>query len=226
MNAATLTVIGEAAARYVENGAKVGLGTGRAAVAFVEALARRVRADGLSITCVATSVATHRLATDLGLRIVGLAEVGDLDIAIDGADEVDPNLDLIKGLGGALVREKIVAASAKQLVIVVGAEKLVERLGERTPLPVEIVPFGQPLCERRFAALGATPKLRTAGTQPFVSDNGNFILDCGFRGIDDPAALDRRIRTIPGVVDTGLFVAMAQRVLVQEGDAVRTLTRD
>jgi ribose 5-phosphate isomerase A len=226
VNDESLDVLGEAAAGYVTDGMKVGLGTGRAAGAFVEALAKRVRAGGLSIACVATSEATHRLAADRGLRVVSLAEAGELDIAIDGADEVDPRLDVIKGLGGALVREKIVAASSKHLVLLVGADKLVGRLGVLTPLPVEIIPFGQALCERRLAALGAAPKLRMAAGRPFVSDNGNYILDCGFAGIDDAAALDRRIRDIPGVVDTGLFIGMAQQVLVQQDGAVRTLRRD
>src|SRR5262249_43558105 len=149
-----------------------------------------------------------------------LAEAGELDLTVDGADEVDPRLDLIKGLGGALVREKIVAASSRRLVIVVGAEKLVPRLGVVTPLPVEVLPFGEALCRRRLAELGAEPRRRTAGTAAFVSDNGNHILDCAFRGIEDPVSLDRAIREIPGVMGTGLFVGMAERVLVQDGNRV------
>ena len=220
-----LRVLGEAAATYVEDGMKVGLGTGRAATAFVRALAERTRREGFRISCVATSEATRTLATTLGLPIVTLGEAGDLDLTIDGADEVDRKLDLIKGLGGALVREKIVAASSRRLVIVAGADKLVDRLGVRTPLPVEIVPFGAPLCERRLRALGAEPRLRGAASGPYVSDNGNHILDCEFAGIDDPAALDRAIREIPGVVATGLFVGMAERVLVEERGAVRVIHR-
>src|SRR5207249_5282400 len=141
---------------YVDDGMKVGLGTGHAAAAFITALASRVR-QGLTVVCVPTSETTRRLAHGLGLSLTTLAEIGELDLTIDGADEVDPRLDLIKGLGGALVREKIVAASSKRLMIVVGAEKIVERLGERAPLPVEIVPFGLALCQRRPAALGARP---------------------------------------------------------------------
>ena len=216
--------LGQAAAAYVEDGMNVGLGTGRAAKAFVHALAERVRQE-LTIRCVPTSEATHGLAEELGLSLISLAEVGELDLTVDGADEVDLRLDLIKGLGGALVREKIVAASSARLVIVVTADKLVDRLGVRTPLPVEIVPFGMPLCERRLSLLGAKPKLRSGASGPFVSDNGNYILDCGFGCIDHPAALDRQIREIPGVVDTGLFVGMAERVLVQEGDTVKVRTR-
>jgi ribose 5-phosphate isomerase A len=225
VNDGALRGLGEAAAQYVEDRTKVGLGTGRAATAFVKALAERVRRLRLSITCVATSEATQRLACDLGLVVVPLSDARDLDLTVDGADEVDPQLHLIKGLGGALVREKIVAASSKRLVIVVTADKLVDRLGVRTPLPVEIIPFGMPLCERRLSLLGAKPKLRSGASGPFVSDNGNYILDCGFACIDHPAALDRQIREIPGVVDTGLFVGMAERVLVQEGDTVKVRTR-
>jgi ribose 5-phosphate isomerase A len=219
-----LQVLGEAAAAYVEDRMKVGLGTGRAAMAFVTALAGRVR-QGLTVVCVPTSEATHRHAKRLGLCLTTLAEIGELDLTIDGADEVDPRLDLIKGLGGALVREKIVAASSQRLMIVVGTEKVVDRLGVRSPLPVEIVPFGLALCERRLAALGANPVLRKGSQGPFVSDNGNYILDCGFGGIDDPSATDCAIRSIPGVVDTGLFIGMAERVLVQEGNAVRVRER-
>jgi ribose 5-phosphate isomerase A len=219
-----LQVLGETAAAYVEDGMKVGLGTGRAAMAFVAALAARVR-QGLTVVCVPTSEATRRQAQRLGLCLTTLAEIGELDLTIDGADEVDPRLDLIKGLGGALVREKIVAASSRRLMIVVGTEKIVERLGVRSPLPVEIVPFGLALCERRLAALGANPMLRKAAQGPFVSDNGNYILDCWFGGIDDPSSTDRAIRDIPGVVDTGLFIGMAERVWVQEGDAVRLRER-
>jgi len=220
-----LRVLGEAAAAYVEDRMKVGLGTGRAATAFVKALAELVRRQSLRISCVATSEATHSLATELGLPVVTLAEAGELDLTIDGADEVDPKLDLIKGLGGALVREKIVAASSRRLVIIAGGDKLVDRLGVRTPLPVEIVPFAAPLCERRLRALGAAPRLRGGPSAPYVSDNGNHILDCGFAGIDDPAALDRAIREIPGAVATGLFVGMAERVLVEERGAVRVIHR-
>jgi len=216
--------LGQAAAAYVEDGMNVGLGTGRTATAFVHALAERVR-QGLTIRCVPTSEAMRRLAETLGLSLATLAELGELDLTIDGADEVDPRLDLIKGLGGALVREKIVAASSKRLVILVGADKLVDRLGVRTPLPVEIVPFGRVLCERRLGALGSKPTLRAGATGPFVTDNGNHILDCKFEGIGDPAALDRKIHEIPGVVDTGLFVGMAERVLVQDGDAVKVHRR-
>jgi ribose 5-phosphate isomerase A len=220
-----LRALGIAAATYVERGMKVGLGTGRAATAFVRALSARVRGDGLEVVGVPTSEATRALAESLGIPLATLSEAGRLDLTVDGADEVDPHLDLIKGLGGALVREKIVAASSRRLLIVVGSEKMVERLGVRTPLPVEIVPFGLALCERRIAELGARFELRRRDTEVFVSDNGNYILDCRFEGIADPASLDGAIREIPGVVGSGLFVGMAERVLVQDGRGVRVLER-
>ncbi len=220
-----LRPVGELAAGYVDDGMRVGLGTGRAASAFVHALALRAR-EGLDVVGVPTSEATRRLAESLGLRVTELDGVGELDLTVDGADEVDPHLDLIKGLGGALVREKIVAASSARLVIVVGGEKLVSRLGVKTPVPVEIVQFSRPLCERLIRALGAEPRLRMTPADskaPYVTDNGNFILDCHFAGIDHPRALEVALREIPGVVGTGLFLNMAERVLVQEGNTVRVL---
>jgi ribose 5-phosphate isomerase A len=144
---------------------------------------------------------------------------------VDGADEVDPRLDLIKGLGGALVRERIVAAASERQVILVTADKLVPRLGSRGRLPVEIVPFARALCERRLAALGLRPALRQTEGRPFVSDNGNLILDCGLEPLDDPRGLERAIREIPGVVDTGLFLGTAAQVVVADRGALRELTR-
>ena len=220
----SLTALGKTAAGYVEDGMNVGLGTGRAAVAFVRALGERVK-TGLRIFGVPTSEATRELAGSLGIPLVTLAEVPALDLTIDGADEVDPNLDLVKGLGGALVREKIVAASSRRFIVVVGSEKLVERLGVKTPLPVEVVPFALPLAEKRLVALGSRPVLRRKDGKTFVSDNGNWILDCQFREIPDPGSLDAAIRAIPGVVGTGLFVGMAERVLVQHRESVRVLQK-
>lgn len=223
---AGLDLLGRTAAGYVENGMKVGLGTGRAAAEFVRALAARVRDERLGIVGVATSEATRALAENLGLTLATLDEAGALDLTIDGADEVDPRLDLVKGLGGAMVREKIVAASSRRVVIVVGAEKLVERLGVRAAVPIEVVPFGLSLCARRVVALGAQPSLRGGVSAPFVSDNGNYVLDCQFSGIDDAESLDRALRDIPGVVGTGIFAGIAERVLVQEAGKVRVLERE
>ena len=202
---------------------RVGLGSGRAAEAFVRALAEET-SRGLHIRGVPTSNATAALATALGLAVTELSS-DPLDITVDGADEVDPQLDLIKGYGGALTRERVVAAASRRQVILVTPEKLVPRLGTRGQLPVEILPFAQPFCHRRLAALGCEPHLRRAGTDPFVTDNGNWILDCGIAAQDDAAALDRNIRRIPGVVDTGFFLGTAERVLVAEADRVRVLRR-
>jgi ribose 5-phosphate isomerase A len=202
---------------------RVGLGSGRAAEAFVRALAEEA-ARGLHVEGIATSTATATLAVSLGLSVIDLSHDA-LDITVDGADEVDPRLDLIKGYGGALTRERIVAAASRRQVILVTPEKLVSRLGTRGRLPVEIVPFARPLCDRRLVALGCQSELRQAGAAPFVTDNGNWILDCAIAAQEDAAALDRDIRRIPGVVDTGFFLGTAERVLVAETDAVRTLRR-
>ena len=200
----------------------MGLGAGRAATAFVGALAARVR-HGLRVRGVPVSEATAELAEELGIPLVGL-EV-EIDVTVDGADEVDPDLNLIKGYGGALVRERIVAAASRRQVILVERDKLVPRLGSRGRLPVEVVSFALPLCRRRLAALGLGPALRMAGARPFVTDNGNVILDCVVGPIADPPGLDRALRAIPGVVDTGLFLGTADTVLVADGTAVRELSR-
>jgi len=197
----------------------IGMGTGRAATAFVQALGDAVR-GGLRIRGVPTSQATADLAGTLGIPLATLDDVGEIDITFDGADEVDPRLDLIKGYGGALVREKIVAASSRRLVIMVGPEKLVPILGSRGILPVEVVPFGLSLCQRRLAGLGCRPAVRRVNGRPYVTDNGNQILDCRIDPIQDPATLEQAILSIPGVVGTGLFIGMADTVLVEDGSAV------
>ena len=206
------------AVELVENDQVLGLGTGRAAASFVRALGRRV-GQGLRVRGVATSDATAELASTLGIPLVSLEQAGQIDITFDGADEVDPQLDLIKGYGGALVREKIVASLSERLVILVGPEKLVPKLGARGKLPVEVVPFGSGLCRRRLQELGCDPHLRTGPEgDPFLTDNGNQILDCKIALIDRPGELDTEIQAIPGVVGTGLFVGMADLVIVQDGD--------
>lgn len=207
------------ALEYVKEGNVVGLGTGRAATAFVHALGAAV-ARGLRVRGVPTSQVTADLATQLGIPLASLDEVGQIDVTFDGADEVDPRLDLIKGYGGAMVREKIVAASSRRLVILVGAEKLVPVLGSRGILPVEVVPFGLPLCQRRLAELSCRPAVRLVDGRPFVTDNGNRILDCGISPIRDPTTFEQSILSIPGVVGTGLFIGMAQTVLIQDGENV------
>src|SRR5574337_1672030 len=187
------------ALEFIKDGDVIGLGTGRAATAFVRALGAVVKA-GLRVTAVSTSQVTAALAAQLGIPLTTLDEVSSIDVTFDGADEVDPRLDLIKGYGGALVREKIVAASSRRLIILVGAEKLVPVLGSRGILPVEVVPFGLPLCRRRLTELGCRPTVREQYGQPFVTDNGNQILDCSISPLPDPAAFEQAILGIPGEI--------------------------
>jgi ribose 5-phosphate isomerase A len=175
---------------------------------------------------VPTSQITADLATQLGIPLERLDEVGQIDVTFDGADEVDPQLNLIKGYGGAMVREKIVAASSRRLIILVGAEKLVPVLGSRGILPIEVVPFGLPLCRRRLTELGCQPAVRLVNGRSYVTDNGNQILDCAISPIQDPTAFEQAIVSIPGVVGTGLFIGMADTVLVQEGETVKVQRRD
>jgi ribose 5-phosphate isomerase A len=207
----------------IEDGSRVGLGSGRAVAAFIERLGARVQ-GGLRVACVPASDASARQARDLGIALLHLDEEVELDLTVDGADEVAPNLDLLKGRGGALVRERIVAAAAKRQVILVGQEKLVRALGEGGPIPVEVIPIGLGLVSRRVKALGLCPAVRPGpgGTQPFVTENGNLTLDCavGAPLADGIAAreLERTLRAIPGVVDTGLFLGTAERVLVGHPD--------
>jgi ribose 5-phosphate isomerase A len=216
--------IAQSALELIRDGDRVGLGTGRAATALVQALGAAV-AQGLKVRCVPTSEATAALARELKIPLSALAELGTLDIALDGADEVDPALNMVKGLGGALVREKIVAASAQRLVILVGPEKLVPALGHRGRLPVEIIPFAEPLVTRRLAELGYGCQRRLAGAEPFVSDNGNWILDVVTTDLADPAEFEQALIAIPGVVDTGLFLGMADIVLIDEPSGTRRLER-
>ncbi len=161
-----------------------------------------------------------------GIPIVTLAEAGKIDVDIDGADAVDPRFNMIKGYGGALVREKIVAASSRRFVVLVGYEKIVKWLGERGPLPVEVIPFGLSLVTAKIKAMGMKPQVREKDGQQYITDNGNLILDCAVKKITNPARLDRELLAIPGVVGTGLFVALASVVLVaEESGKIRTLKR-
>jgi ribose 5-phosphate isomerase A len=227
--------IAQRALDFVANDSAIGLGSGRAAEAFAQALAARVK-DGMRVRAVSTSERTASLARQLGLPLITLEEALPLDIAVDGADEVDADLNLIKGLGGALVRERIVAAAARRLLILVGPqnipEKLVPTLGSRGILPVEVIPFGLALCRKELTELGGRgigllgpPRVRLQGGQLFVSDNGNSILDCPVGAIPDPIALERALLAIPGVVDTGLFLGMAEIVLIQNGNTVEMRRR-
>ncbi|MBI3993252.1 MAG: ribose-5-phosphate isomerase RpiA [Candidatus Lambdaproteobacteria bacterium] len=212
---------GEAAAELVEDGMTVGLGTGSTAAYAVRRLGERVRA-GLHVRGLPTSTHTEALAREVGIPLVDFAEVTRLDLTLDGADEIDPDLNLIKGGGGALFREKIVAAASRRLIIFADHTKLVPQLGA-FPLPVEVNPFGWQVAAERIAALGAHVTLRQSGEGPFVSDNHGYILDCFFGKIDDPVALERHLAAVTGVMESGLFVRMAERALLGDGQAVRTI---
>src|SRR5437764_545075 len=209
----------ERALQFLADGDAVGLGSGRAAAAFIRLLGARAR-DGLRVRGVPTSEASARLARECGVPLAGLGDAMPLAVTVDGADEVDPHLDLIKGYGRALVREKVVAAASRRLVILVGPGKEVPILGSRGKLPVEVLPFALPLCLRRLSDLGCNPVLYEEGGKPFVTDNGNHILDCAVAPILDPSAFEAHLRAIPGVVGTGLFLGMADTVLVGD-DAFR-----
>ena len=207
---------------------KLGLGTGSTAHHVLEVIAERRRAGKLKdIVGVPTSEATARHARELGIPLSSLDDLLELDLGIDGADEVDPELNLIKGLGGALLWEKIVASACKRLVIVVDESKLVQRLGQKAPLPVEVVPFAWSTHLRAFEDLGAHPALRTNGTgAPFITDGGHHIIDLKFpAGITDAFAVDAELHLRPGVVETGLFLDMADRVVIAAPDDVSILQR-
>ncbi|HEY4186828.1 MAG TPA: ribose-5-phosphate isomerase RpiA [Polyangia bacterium] len=228
---AGLAAIAARALELVEDGTTVGLGSGRAASAFITALGARVR-DGLKINAVPTSDASAELARRLGIPLVGIEEDVELALTVDGADEVAPNLDIVKGRGGALVRERIVAAASRRQVILIGPDKLVAHLGERGTVPVEFVPMAEGLVLRRLKGLTMRPALRQDATtaRPFVTDNGNRIFDCQLaRPLGDGGAaraMEAAIRAIVGVVDTGLFLGTAERVLVGHLDGrVDVLTR-
>ena len=206
------------AVEYVEEGMVVGLGTGSTAEFAIRALGERV-SDGLRIVAVPTSVASAKLGKELGIDISSLEEHPEVDLTIDGADEVDGNLNLVKGLGGALLREKIVAGASRREIIVVDPTKVVDRLGTRSPLPVEVIPFGWSLARHRLLDLGTRPDLRRTPAGPCETDNGNYILDCHFeRGIADAVEMERLINDIPAVVENGLFVGLTDIVVVGRED--------
>jgi ribose 5-phosphate isomerase A len=212
-------VAGRKAAELVRDGMRLGLGTGSTVHFAIVRLAERIREQGLAVRCVPTSADTEKKARSLGIPLVELADVDGLDLTIDGADEIDGRFDMIKGGGGALLREKVVAALSREVAIVVGANKVVARLGTTFPLPVEVVPFARAPVERALARLGCSPVLRTAAKAPFTTDNGNWILDCRFAsGIEDPASMEQRIDAIPGVVESGLFVGLAHVLFVGRED--------
>ncbi|WP_428648334.1 ribose-5-phosphate isomerase RpiA [Roseibium sp.] len=217
----------ERAAEDVSSGMRLGIGTGSTAEFFVHALAKRVR-DGLDVIGVPTSERTAKLATELGIRLATLDELPELDLTVDGADEMDAALNLIKGGGGALLREKIVAAASGQMIVIADASKQVEALGQ-FPLPIEVVPFGLEATKRAIlgvlADLGLPQalELRGGAEKPFVTDGGHYILDARLQKINETEALANRLVAIPGVVEHGLFIKLATKAYVAGADGVKTV---
>ncbi len=215
---------GEYAADLVESGMVIGLGTGSTAIFATRRIAQRLGSGDLrAITAVPTSLATEAAAIELAIPLTTLAERPRVDITIDGADEVDPDFNLIKGGGGAHLREKIVAQATERLVIVVDESKLSAQLGINWPVPVEVIPFNWESQAEYLRKLGGAPALRMAGEKPFLTDQGNIILDCDFGPIAEPAALDARLNSRAGIVEHGLFIGMARDVVVSGAGGLRHL---
>lgn len=215
---------GAEAVKYVQDGMILGLGSGSTFEHALKALAQRVADEGLNIKGVPSSERTRRLAESYGITTISFSPDLTIDLTIDGADEVDENGTLIKGGGGALLREKIVAYFSRQVLIAVDSSKLVRCVG-RFPLPVEVVPFGLVPVTKKIEQLGVDVKLRLNGQEPYVTDNGNYILDCSFGEIEDAADLDQRLKQIPGVVETGLFIDLLDILVVGRETGAEVTTR-
>jgi len=217
----------EAAIPYVQSGMAIGLGTGSTADYFLQALSAELKAGRVrGVRGVPTSRRSELRAQELGIPLINLAQYPNPDLTVDGADEIDPNLELIKGLGGALVREKIVAQASRLLIIIADSSKCVSVLGERRPLPIEVVQFAHETHEAYFRKLGAQPLLRrTPEGTPYVTDNGNCIYDCRFARIDRPAEIEEAILHRAGVVDCGLFIGIARLALIADDKSVRQIER-
>jgi ribose 5-phosphate isomerase A len=206
---------GEEAAKRVQSGQRIGLGTGSTVRYFLEALGERLSSGELSrIVGVPTSKSTEKLARSLNIPLTTLETDPSLDLCVDGADEVDPQLNLIKGLGGALLREKIVATASQHFIVIVDNGKLVQRLGDRCPVPVEVLPFGWKATAEKIQALGGRPTLRTDNGSPYITDQENHILDCHFGPIEDPEHLAQQLDSTPGVLGHGLFLNIANEAIV------------
>jgi len=231
-------IAGEAAVEFIEPGMLIGIGSGSTASYMIQALARHIQAGLNIVGAVSTSAATEQLARSLGIPLTDLDTYPELDLAIDGADEVDTHLNLIKGGGGALLREKLIAASSQYRIIIADSRKLVPTLGSAHPIPVEVTPFGWHHTSTRLATLGCQPRLRTAAPElqpggagaqsnqaPYITDGGNYILDCYFGTISDPGALATAIKTTTGVVEHGLFLDMTDRVYISAGTGIQVYDR-
>lgn len=215
------------AVKHVKNGFVLGLGSGSTAAYAIQEMGRRIKQESLRILGIPTSYQALLVAVDCGIPITTLNEHPQLDLTIDGADQIDGNLNLIKGMGGALTREKIVASASKQLIIVVDETKLVERLGINHSVPVEVLPFALPTVMLKVREMGGKPVLREGKGKvgPVVTDNGNFIIDVDFGPISKPEELDSRLKSVPGVIETGLFVEMVDIIYVGKPIGVQRLER-
>ncbi|MDD1766591.1 MAG: ribose-5-phosphate isomerase RpiA [Candidatus Methanomethyliaceae archaeon] len=218
----------EAALAEVKNGQILGLGTGSTVAIFIELLGNKVKKEGWKIIGVPTSYQSAYLAIKNGIQLTTLDEHPILDLSVDGADELDKRLNLIKGGGAALTREKIVDSSAKRFVVIADGSKLVERLGAKTPVPIEVLPMARATVANRIRLLGGEPKLRDGGDRkdgPLITDNGNFIIDADFGAIEDPQALEFVLKRIPGIVEAGLFINLARTAYLGSDKGVRRLDR-
>jgi len=213
----------EYAVDYIDDGMTIGLGSGSTVAFMLSKLSQRVK-NGLKIKAVSTSATTTKLATTLGIKVSKLNEIDEIDLTIDGADEVDGNLDGIKGGGGALLYEKIVASISKKNIWIVDSTKLVKSLG-KFPLPVEVIKYGSDHLFRKFEKKSYNPVFRNAGKTLFVTDNNNFIIDLRMNNIKDPSDLDKKLKSYPGVVETGLFYNIADLVIAGVGESVKVINK-
>ena len=210
------------------DGQILGIGTGSTVAIFIEMLSERVKKEGLRVMCVPTSYQSAYLAMERGLRLTTLEEYPTLDLAVDGADEVDRSLNLIKGGGAALTKEKIVDSAAKRFVVIADESKLVDRLGTKSPVPIEVIPMAWRRVSNMVRVLGGEPRLRDGGDRkdgPLITDNGNFIIDVKFEEVADPRALEFELKRIPGVVEVGLFVNLANAAYIGSDKEVKKIER-
>jgi len=214
--------VGEEAVTFVENGMKLGLGSGSTVYWMIRKLGERIKEEGIEVEGIPSSEQTAKWAREFGVPLTDFSAVKELDITIDGADEVDENLQLIKGGGAALFREKIIAQAAKKLIIIVDSSKIVKTLGSY-PLPVEVLPFAWERTASEISKLGCDPELRMKDGKPLITDNGNYILDCPFGTIGSPRELDGKLKTIAGVIETGLFVDLTSQVILSDGENIKII---
>ncbi|WP_080873044.1 ribose 5-phosphate isomerase A [Oceanobacillus timonensis] len=215
-------IAAEKAAERVKDGMILGIGSGSTVNYMLQKLAERIEAEGIQIKGIPSSKKTEKLANELGIPLTTFAENSHIDLAIDGADEIDEHLHLSKGGGGSLVREKMVDSHADYFIVIAGADKLVKRLGA-FPLPVEVIPFGWEVTEKKLQKLGCHTALRYQEGKPFVSDNGNYIIDCQFESIEEPESLHKEMKALLGVVETGIFINMVNEVIISENGKIKRL---